>query len=51
MNVPMQVLGRLAEEGDPEALFNLGYLCLQGQELPKNETAAYILFKMVSSSS
>lgn len=42
-----QVLRRLAEEGDAEALFNLGYLCLQGQEVPQNVTAAFILFRMV----
>lgn len=44
------MLQRLAAEGDAEALFNLGYLYIQGIDVPRNTTAAFYLFKAVRSS-
>ena len=45
-----QVLRRLAAQGDPDALFNLGYMHLRGIDtIPRNATAAYLLFTAVSS--
>ena len=38
---------RLAEGGDGEALYHLGFLYLNGKEVSRNTTAAFILFKMV----
>lgn len=42
-----QMWRRLAATGDPTALFNMGWMALQGYEVEKNGTAAYLLFGMV----
>jgi len=43
-----QAWRRLAAEGDPAALFNMGWMALQGHEVEKNGTAAYLLFAQVA---
>lgn len=43
----LQMLRRLAAQGDGEALFNLGYMQMRGIEVEQNTTAAYMLFTAV----